>query len=58
MARADAEVDAAMARDMISAYRHNKGLGPLEVDPGLQGRGRRPRRGPWPRPTSRVRPMP
>jgi uncharacterized protein YkwD len=36
MARADATVDAAMARDMISAYRHNKGLGPLTVDPELQ----------------------
>src|SRR6478735_3748280 len=36
MARADATVDAAMARDMISAYRHNKGLGPLVVDPDLQ----------------------
>ena len=36
MARADATVDAAMARDMISAYRHNKGLGPLIVDPDLQ----------------------
>jgi|SRR6478735_8931042 len=37
MARADARVDAAMASDMISAYRHNKGLGPLAVDPDLQG---------------------
>lgn len=36
MARADAVVDAAMARDMISAYRSNKGLGPLTVDPDLQ----------------------
>jgi uncharacterized protein YkwD len=36
MARADATVDAAMARDMISAYRHNKALGPLTVDPELQ----------------------
>ncbi|MBZ6077719.1 CAP domain-containing protein [Microvirga puerhi] len=36
MAKADAVVDAAMARDMISAYRRNKGLGPLTVDPDLQ----------------------
>ena len=36
LARADARVDDAMARDMISAYRHNKGLGPLTVDPDLQ----------------------
>jgi uncharacterized protein YkwD len=36
MANADARVDAAMARDMISAYRGNKGLGPLTVDPNLQ----------------------
>ena len=36
MANANAEVDAAMARDMISAYRGNKGLGPLTVDPDLQ----------------------
>ncbi|MGO4572256.1 CAP domain-containing protein [Microvirga sp. 2TAF3] len=36
MARADAVVDAAMARDMIGAYRRNKGLGPLVLDPDLQ----------------------
>ncbi len=36
MAKADAAVDAAMARDMISAYRGNKGLGPLTLDPALQ----------------------
>jgi uncharacterized protein YkwD len=36
MARADAEVDAAMARDMISAYRGNNGLGRLALDPSLQ----------------------
>jgi uncharacterized protein YkwD len=36
MAKADATVDAAMARDMISAYRNNKGLGPLTLDPALQ----------------------
>lgn len=36
MTQADATVDAGMARDMISAYRHNKGLGPLTVDPDLQ----------------------
>jgi uncharacterized protein YkwD len=31
-----AVVDANAARDMISLYRSNKGLGPLAVDPGLQ----------------------
>lgn len=36
MASADAVVDAAAARDMISVYRRNKGLGPLAIDPGLQ----------------------
>jgi uncharacterized protein YkwD len=36
MASADAVVDAATARDMISAYRRNKGLGPLTLDPALQ----------------------
>jgi uncharacterized protein YkwD len=36
MARADAEVDAAMARDMIGAYRGNNGLGRLVLDPDLQ----------------------
>jgi uncharacterized protein YkwD len=36
MAKADAVVDAAMARDMISAYRRNNGLGPLTLDPRLQ----------------------
>ncbi|MCB5174403.1 CAP domain-containing protein [Microvirga lenta] len=36
MAKADAVVDAAAARDMISAYRRNNGLGPLTIDPGLQ----------------------
>jgi uncharacterized protein YkwD len=36
MARADAQVDAAMARDMIGAYRGNNGLGALALDPGLQ----------------------
>ena len=36
MAKADATVDAVMARDMISAYRGNKGLGPLTLDPALQ----------------------
>ncbi len=36
MARADAVVDAAMARDMIGAYRRNNGLGPLTLDPDLQ----------------------
>ncbi len=36
MANADAAVDAAMARDMIGAYRRNNGLGPLTLDPDLQ----------------------
>lgn len=36
MANADAVVDAAAARDMVSVYRRNKGLGPLAIDPGLQ----------------------
>ena len=30
------QVDAAMARDMIGAYRGNNGLGPLTLDPDLQ----------------------
>jgi uncharacterized protein YkwD len=36
MASANAVVDAAAARDMISAYRRNQGLGPLTIDPALQ----------------------
>jgi uncharacterized protein YkwD len=36
MARADAVVDNAMARDMIGAYRRNNGLGLLVADPKLQ----------------------
>jgi uncharacterized protein YkwD len=36
MANAGAEVDAAMARDMIGAYRGNNGLKPLTLDPDLQ----------------------
>ncbi|MBA1154901.1 CAP domain-containing protein [Microvirga mediterraneensis] len=36
MASADARVDAAMARDMIGAYRGNNGLRPLTLDPDLQ----------------------
>lgn len=36
MAKAGAVVDAAMARDMIGAYRRNNGLGPLALDPELQ----------------------
>jgi uncharacterized protein YkwD len=36
LARPGAVVDAAMARAMISAYRQNKGLRPLALDPGLQ----------------------
>lgn len=36
MANPGAVVDAAMARDMIGAYRRNNGLGPLVLDPELQ----------------------
>lgn len=36
LAAAGAVVDANAARDMISLYRSNKGLGALAVDPGLQ----------------------
>jgi uncharacterized protein YkwD len=36
MAQNGAVVDAAMARDMIGAYRRNNGLGLLTVDPDLQ----------------------
>ncbi|PVE26058.1 hypothetical protein DC522_02170 [Microvirga sp. KLBC 81] len=36
MANSGAVVDAAMARDMIGAYRRNNGLGPLVLDPELQ----------------------
>lgn len=36
MANAGAVVDAATARDMISAYRRNNGLSPLTLDPDLQ----------------------
>lgn len=36
LARADTVVDGAMARDMINAYRRNKGLGPLALDADLQ----------------------
>jgi uncharacterized protein YkwD len=36
LAKAGAEVDAVMARDMISAYRGNNGLRPLALDPDLQ----------------------
>jgi uncharacterized protein YkwD len=36
LTRSDAVVDASMARDMISAYRSNKGIGPVQVDPDLQ----------------------
>ncbi len=31
-----AQIDTDTARDMISAYRRNKGMGPLAVDPALQ----------------------
>ena len=36
MADPSAQVDAAMARDMIGAYRGNNGLGRLTLDPDLQ----------------------
>lgn len=36
MAKAGARVDAAQARDMISLYRRNNGLGPLVLDPALE----------------------
>ncbi|NIX75179.1 CAP domain-containing protein [Microvirga terricola] len=36
LTNANAVVDAATARDMISAYRGNKGLGRLALDPDLQ----------------------
>jgi uncharacterized protein YkwD len=36
LARADAAVDAKTAQDMFSAYRANRGLDPLSVDPDLQ----------------------
>jgi uncharacterized protein YkwD len=36
LATPSAVVDAAMARDMISAYRRNQGLAPLALDPALQ----------------------
>ncbi|MBX9761113.1 MAG: CAP domain-containing protein [Beijerinckiaceae bacterium] len=36
LATAGAKVDTSAARDMISLYRANKGLGPLTLDPTLQ----------------------
>ncbi|KMO14354.1 hypothetical protein SQ03_19740 [Methylobacterium platani JCM 14648] len=36
MAASGAQIDADAARDMIAAYRRNKGLPPLALDPGLQ----------------------
>lgn len=36
LAASGAKVDTAAARDMISIYRANKGLGPLTLDPTLQ----------------------
>lgn len=36
LASASAQVDAPMARNMISAYRRNNGLGPLVLDQSLQ----------------------
>ncbi len=37
LAAADASVDASAAREMISLYRRNNGLGALALDDGLQG---------------------
>jgi uncharacterized protein YkwD len=36
LAAYDARVDAVAAREMISLYRRNNGLGPVAVDPGLE----------------------
>ncbi|NEU11485.1 CAP domain-containing protein [Methylobacterium sp. BTF04] len=36
MTAADAHLDVATARDMISAYRARTGQGPLQIDPALQ----------------------
>ena len=36
LASYDARVDAGAAREMISLYRSNHGLGPVAVDPGLE----------------------
>ena len=36
LAATDAAVDADAARDMISLYRRNHGLGPVEIDPALE----------------------
>ena len=36
LTKGTAQLDAATARDMISAYRGNKGAAPLALDPGLQ----------------------
>ena len=36
LASYDAHVDAGAAREMISLYRSNHGLGPVAVDPGLE----------------------
>jgi uncharacterized protein YkwD len=36
LAAYDARVDAVAAREMISLYRGNNGLGPVAVDPGLE----------------------
>jgi uncharacterized protein YkwD len=40
LASYDARVDAAAAREMISLYRSNHGLGPVAVDPGLEAAAR------------------
>lgn len=36
LATADAQVDPVAAREMISLYRANHGLGPVTIDPGLE----------------------
>ncbi len=40
LAASDARVDAGAAREMISLYRSNHGLGPVAVDPGLESAAR------------------
>ena len=40
LASYDARVDAGTAREMISLYRSNHGLGPVAVDPGLEAAAR------------------
>ena len=40
LASSEARVDAGAAREMISLYRGNHGLGPVAVDPGLEAAAR------------------